>query len=466
MAMHARDLGTWRGTMSRRDYALWGCVLFAVKYNVDRAIALVFFGRPWLPWSYLTGRNQPGPPPGDDGPILAMALLLLALPFVFWGVTMTLRRLRDAGWSQTLVVLFFVPFVNLLFFGFLCLQPAREPPVLAPRPLRWWQAMLPTESRTIAASLGIVAGVLLGLGLTLLGTTFLKNYGWGLFVGTPFMMGFFGALFHSLNRPRTWPECALVAVVSVLLVSIHLVVLAVEGVFCLLMAAPIGLALAVLGATAGWILQLERWSHRLDQVRLYAAAWVLAPVLMTVESRLPAAPPLFAATTVCEIAAPPATVWKQVVSFGDLPPPHEKIFLAGIAYPVRARLDGHGVGAVRYCEFSTGPFVEPITAWEENRRLAFDVLAQPHPMREWSPYHRVEPAHLEGFFRSRRGEFRLTELPGGRTRLEGTTWYEQDIWPQRYWKPWSDYLVHSIHRRVLDHIKAGAERDAAARRPD
>ncbi len=133
MAMHARDLGTWRGTMNRRDYALWGCVLFAVKYNLDRAIALAFFNRPWLPWSYLTGRNQPGPPPGDDGPILALALLLLALPFVFWGVTMTLRRLRDAGWSQTLVVLFFVPFVNLLFSGSCVCNPRAN--------RRWWRPL-------------------------------------------------------------------------------------------------------------------------------------------------------------------------------------------------------------------------------------------------------------------------------------------------------------------------------------
>lgn len=256
------------------------------------------------------------------------------------------------------------------------------------------------------------------------------------------------------------------ALVSIVIVSVIFFVFAFEGFFCLIMAAPIGFALAVLGATIGWVVQLERWSHRLDQVKLYAAAWLLAPALMTVESRLPSAPPLFAATTVCEIAAPPAAVWKQVVSFGDLPPPHEKIFLAGIAYPVRARLEGRGVGAVRYCEFSTGPFVEPITVWDEDRRLAFDVAAQPHPMREWSIYSHVEPAHLEGFFRSKRGEFRLTELPGGRTRLEGTTWYEQEIWPQRYWKPWSDYLVHSIHERVLNHIKRGAEREHTAKRAD
>jgi hypothetical protein len=35
---------------------------------------------------------------------------------------------------------------------------------------------------------------------------------------------------------------------------------------------------------------------------------------------------------------------------------------------------------VRYCVFSTGPFVEPITVWEPGRRLGFDVAQQPPPM--------------------------------------------------------------------------------------
>ena len=130
------------------------------------------------------------------------------------------------------------------------------------------------------------------------------------------------------------------------------------------------------------------------------------------------------------------------------------------SYPVRARIEGRGVGAIRRCEFSTGPFVEPITVWDEPRRLAFDVLSQPEPMRELSPYRDLHPPHLDGFFRSRRGQFLLTRLPGGGTRLEGTTWYEQRLWPASYWQIWSDWLVHTIHRRVLLHIKSEAETKA------
>lgn len=458
MAMRARDLWTWRDTIGRRDYALWGFGLLVVKYNLDRILLTQFAIKPWMPWSYLLAT----PAARISGPVdfrPAAALLALSLPFIYAGVVMTLRRLRDLGWRPWLVFLFFVPFVNLLFFLLLCLQPAAVPPDPEPRARHRWFRWFRIENSLGAAALGVLAGTLLGLALAAFCTVVLKNYGWSLFVGTPFMMGLCSALFYASIRPRRWFECAGVALLSVGLVGALFVALAFEGIICVLMAAPIAGALAVLGATIGYWIQSERWSTPLGQTRLYAAAWIALPVLMTVEARQPAPAPLMAATTVCEVAAPPAAVWRHVVAFGDLPPPTEKVFLAGIAYPVRARLEGRGVGAVRYCEFSTGPFVEPITAWDENRRLAFDVMRQPHPMREWSPYSHLQPAHLEGFFRSRRGEFRLIALSGGRTRLEGTTWYEQAIWPQSYWRPWSDHLIHTIHLRVLEHIKAETERE-------
>ena len=59
--------------------------------------------------------------------------------------------------------------------------------------------------------------------------------------------------------------------------------------------------------------------------------------------------------------------------------------------------------------------------------------------------------HLLDTLQSRRGEFRLIALPGGRTRLEGRTFYELSMAPQPYWAIFGDALIHQIHDRVLRH---------------
>ena len=102
--------------------------------------------------------------------------------------------------------------------------------------------------------------------------------------------------------------------------------------------------------------------------------------------------------------------------------------------------------------------MEPIDVWDVPHRLSFSVRQQPPVMEEWSPFE-IKPPHLaQNYLLSRRGEFLLTELPDGGTRLEGTTWYENRFWPGIYWQLWSDYFIHRIHMRVLEHIKKLAEK--------
>jgi hypothetical protein len=78
-------------------------------------------------------------------------------------------------------------------------------------------------------------------------------------------------------------------------------------------------------------------------------------------------------------------------------------------------------------------------------------------MNEWSPYRDLHPPHLENYLLSREGQFLLTPIPGGKTLLEGTTWYQNRFWPAAYWHFYSDYIIHRIHMRVLVHIKSLAE---------
>ncbi len=172
-----------------------------------------------------------------------------------------------------------------------------------------------------------------------------------------------------------------------------------------------------------------------------------------------AGPELTSVTTSIVVEAPPETVWRNIVAFNELDAPDELMFRAGVAYPVRAEIKGEGVGAVRHCVFSTGPFVEPVTVWDEPRLLAFSVTKNPPTMDEMSPYE-IHPKHLDGHFVSERGQFLLVDLGGGRTRIQGTTWYRQSFGPSAYWQLWSDHIIHTIHTRVLRHIKQNSERPA------
>jgi hypothetical protein len=124
---------------------------------------------------------------------------------------------------------------------------------------------------------------------------------------------------------------------------------------------------------------------------------------------------------------------------------------------MRAEIQGSGVGAVRHCVFSTGPFVEPIEVWDEPHLLKFSVASQPPAMQELTPYGRIHPPHLDNYLVSEGGEFLLTPLDGGRTHVEGTTWYRNKMWPSEYWQLWSDWIIHHIHERVLEHVKREAE---------
>ena len=202
----------------------------------------------------------------------------------------------------------------------------------------------------------------------------------------------------------------------------------------------------------GYVIQRRDGAGR-EAAQVYPALVVALPLLLVAEnvSKPPAA--VFEVRTSIEIQAAPAAVWKQVVAFSELPEPTEWLFRLGIAYPVRAEIAGSGPGAVRLCVFSTGDFVEPIEVWDEPRLLKFSVTSNPPPMQEWTPYEAVHPPHLSGFLESDGGQFFLIPLPGGRTRLEGTTWYRHSLWPAAYWKVWSDEIIHQIHLRVLRHIK-------------
>ena len=237
------------------------------------------------------------------------------------------------------------------------------------------------------------------------------------------------------------------------LACLALLVFAIEGLICLLMASPL-LALAVwLGSYLGYKSSKSNFMNPTNTTVIL----VLLSFNFSSFDYYNVPKDLIPVKTKVIVNAPIEEVWKNVVTFDKISEPKDWIFKTGISYPTDATIVGHGVGAVRYCNFTTGSFIEPITTWNEPYLLQFDVKEQPTPMNELNPFWEVHPPHLDGYFKSYKGQFKLKKLSENKTELQGTTWYKVDIYPEIYWKGWSNFIVHRIHERVLNHIKIKSE---------
>ena len=414
------------------------------KYLVDATVVWSYTGRWWSPLDYVSplASVRIGALAGVP-PVVMLALALWTLPFLWIGVSMSIRRAVDAGRSAWFAVGFFIPYLKYLLMITLCVLPTE--------PAAQWREREPdpvAADRRRSALLGLGAALAITIPTILLGVYFKRNYSFGLFLGTPFTAGWVSAQVFNARHPRTAGESIRLALLAVLVAGILLIAFAAEGAFCLILAFPLAALVAIPGALLGRAVALR--GHETAGL-----AALLAPLLVLTEPKLP--PPSYEVVSTVEIAAPPDAVWQRVVSFPEIPPPTEWLFRIGVAAPQRARIVGTGVGATRYCDFTTGSFVEPITVWEPGRRLAFDIVRQAPPMHEWSPYRDVNPPHLDGYFRATHGEFELVPLPGGRTRLVGRTRYEVEMSPQGYWAVAAGQIVSAIHHRVLRHIRALSE---------
>lgn len=515
MRLEPSLLWKFNRTIDRVPYLATGIALFLVKFLIDWTIAGRVFGRSWSPLNYLIWPNDRTLRIFELGPAdrwFSLTMLLVSLPFIWMGVTLTLHRLRSAGLPLGLILFFFVPVVNLLFYLTLVILPAdaisanlmpqftpaspgearspKNPPgtdmrimsgspapaeakssetSITRRPrapaarrfetLREAHYNIALESPWRSGLLALSFTVPLVVFVLYIGANVLQSYGFGMFVGAPVAAGMISVLAFGFSRSQRLGPCLAVALATSLLAGFALLGFAIEGVICLLMAAPITVPLVLLGGFIGYIIQ-SRPALNDETPWLTLALIIFIPSMMGAESIREPELGEQAVRTEVIIVAPPDQVWSRVIAFAPLPEPDDWFFHTGVAYPRRADIYGSGAGAVRHCVFSTGTFVEPIDVWDAPRRLAFRVTEQPDPLREWSPYD-IHPAHLDHYFVSNHGEFLLEDVGDGRTRLVGTTWYTNRMWPASYWNRWCDYIIHRIHLRVLEHIRGLAEKQSA-----
>ncbi len=197
----------WRpgGTIGRAAYALIGTIGFVVKHNLDRLVATFVFHRPWGIFNYWVPLRDVVRITQLQGgePEFLGTLVLLSLPFIWVGVVLTMKRLRDANLPLSLVALFFAPFINLLFFLVLSLVPGKSDVAgqQTERKPSFLSRVIPRDAFGSAVA-SLIVTVPIGFGMALLGSHFLLNYGWGLFVALPFSIGFTSVLIFEFHERR------------------------------------------------------------------------------------------------------------------------------------------------------------------------------------------------------------------------------------------------------------------------
>src|SRR5579862_5131479 len=181
--MNFAQLINWKGEITRRDYLLWGVLLFAIKYNLDRIIGRAM-EREWFITDYFIQADKLSVLELSEADRnFYLILLLQSLPFIWFGTMLCIKRLRNAKLPSWLVIFFFIPFVNFILFLLLSAIPSRgNEPIVRNEFLS--RLMPKSKNGSAMFSLGVVT--VISLAITGVMVNYLKDYGWSLFVGIPF----------------------------------------------------------------------------------------------------------------------------------------------------------------------------------------------------------------------------------------------------------------------------------------
>jgi uncharacterized membrane protein YhaH (DUF805 family) len=439
----------FEGRIRPLPYALSSIVVFFSQYAVVYAVAKTY-GRggalDWWPWSLMPLRALVTH--GAIGNAILLAILAYFLIAGWALAALAFRRAADADISEWIALFAVAPIVQVPAVLVLSVLPTRSPSAQA-RPVDRLAAATPDWA---AAAQGVLAGMALTLFAVAVGALVFGTYGYGMFVLSPFIIGVTTAYIANRKTDLGGSNTAHLVMAATVLGGIALVLVALEGIVCIVMAAPLGIGIAVVGGLLGRAIALS--TRRPTAQSLSGLA--LLPVVFGLEAILPATTNFDSFQTIA-IDAPPELVWRSIVRMETIDEPRSLPFRLGVAYPLRGEVIGEGVGATRRSEFSTGTLLERVTEWIPQRKLAFVVLQDVPAMRELSPYQHVHAPHVVGYFRTMHVSFELVPRSDGGTDLNEHTSHELKLEPVLYWLPIARWVVQANNARVLAHIRARAE---------
>ena len=199
--------------------------------------------------------------------------------------------------------------------------------------------------------------------------------------GAPTVLGFLTVYIGEKGQPPgtvNWAMRLFLPWLSALASLAAALVLAWEGIICIVLWLPLFLILSSIGGLiAGLLLYLLRKYGKSENLGycIIVLPFLLAPL----ESKVSLANRIVAVNTQIEINSDASTIWQNIERVPAISATEHSTYLTniiGFPKPVEAKLFGEGVGAVRHATFERGVlFIETITEWESQKHLSFSIKA-------------------------------------------------------------------------------------------
>lgn len=193
--------------------------------------------------------------------------------------------------------------------------------------------------------------------------------------GVPFVIGLVVGHLARRRRLTGLGGASAMSMLSVSLFAFAGGALLREGTICILMAIPLFLLMAVVGALVGWAASRLDASDPRPGPRLMGAALLLPLAIAPAEQLVEPDSAYQRVERRVHIAAAPATVW-QLINHPQAIRPEELdtgwAYRIGVPYPIEAHTLEPRVGGLRALRWERGvSFEERITEWVPERRIAW-----------------------------------------------------------------------------------------------
>jgi hypothetical protein len=272
----------------------------------------------------------------------------------------------------------------------------------------------------------------------------------------PMIMGLLTILRAEAEEPAPVWQWIFVPWFSVVLMMAVTAAFAIEGAICILMATPIALVCGSIGGIIGGIIGRYGKLSRTTTACVAILPFVLGPA----EARLTARDQTRTVSSEIRIHASPAIVWQNIERVPAISPSEIQTTWAqkiGFPRPVEATLSYEGVGGVRHASFERGLlFIETVTAWEPEHRLAFSIKADTANIPTTTLDEHVTIGGR--YFDVLDGEYQIEPLANGDVLLHLMSHQRLSTEFNGYAGLWTDGVMQSLQTSILQVIQHRCEK--------